>query len=157
NWLACAAQGEQLARELFGDEMVWIPYIRPGFTLAKQVALAVRGNPACKLVILAKHGLIHWGGDRPSCERATLGRVERARRFVEGRMARGGGGRAAPFGGARHETLPLEKRHDLLTAVLPALRGAVSARRRAILRYDDGEDVLAFVNSNDAPRLVQVG
>ena len=58
NFLACAADGERLARELFGDELIWIPYMRPGFSLSRQVALAVRENPRARLVILAKHGLI---------------------------------------------------------------------------------------------------
>src|ERR1700755_232666 len=58
NVRAGTADGERLVRECFGDEAAWIPYIRPGFTLSKQVATAVRGNPGLKLVVLAKHGLI---------------------------------------------------------------------------------------------------
>ena len=38
NVLAGTADGERLVHECFGDEAVWIPYIRPGFTLSKQVA-----------------------------------------------------------------------------------------------------------------------
>ena len=56
--------GERLVAECFGDEAAWIPYIRPGFTLAKQVGLAVRGNPGLRLVVLAKHGLVVWGDVR---------------------------------------------------------------------------------------------
>ena len=61
NVLAGTADGERLVHECFGDEAAWIPYIRPGFTLSKQVGEAVRDNPDLKLVVLAKHGLIVWG------------------------------------------------------------------------------------------------
>ena len=53
NVLAGTRDGERLVGECFGDEAAWIPYIRPGFTLAKQVGLAVRENPSLKLVVLA--------------------------------------------------------------------------------------------------------
>jgi rhamnose utilization protein RhaD (predicted bifunctional aldolase and dehydrogenase) len=46
NVLAGTADGERLIHECFGDEAAWIPYIRPGFTLSKQVGEAVRDNPA---------------------------------------------------------------------------------------------------------------
>src|SRR3954454_18977013 len=61
NVLAGTADGERLVQECFGDEAAWIPYIRPGFTLSKKVATAVRANPDLKLVVLAKHGLVVWG------------------------------------------------------------------------------------------------
>jgi L-rhamnose isomerase/sugar isomerase len=61
NVLAGTRDGERLVAECFGDAAAWIPYIRPGFTLAKQVGAAVRDNPALELVILAKHGLVVWG------------------------------------------------------------------------------------------------
>ena len=58
--LAGTADGERWCAERFGDAAAWIPYIRPGFTLAKQVGVAVRENPGLKLVVLAKHGLVVW-------------------------------------------------------------------------------------------------
>ena len=61
NMICAAENGEELARECFGEEAVWIPYIRPGFTLSKQVGEAVSNNPGAKLVLLAKHGLVTWG------------------------------------------------------------------------------------------------
>ena len=45
NVLAGNVDGERLVAECFGDEAAWIPYIRPGFTLARQVGEAVRSDP----------------------------------------------------------------------------------------------------------------
>src|ERR671914_1021377 len=45
NVLAGTRDGERLVTECFGDEVAWIPYIRPGFTPAKQVRTAGPQNP----------------------------------------------------------------------------------------------------------------
>jgi rhamnose utilization protein RhaD (predicted bifunctional aldolase and dehydrogenase) len=60
NMICCAEGGEELAAECFGEEAVWIPYIRPGFTLSKQVGEAVKNNPNARYILLAKHGLVTW-------------------------------------------------------------------------------------------------
>src|SRR5947209_5298347 len=54
------------------DVLIWIPYRRPGFGLAREVALALRANPHARLVILAKHGLITWGETDESCYASTM-------------------------------------------------------------------------------------
>ncbi|HLW03412.1 MAG TPA: bifunctional aldolase/short-chain dehydrogenase [Ktedonobacterales bacterium] len=151
NFFACAADGERLARECFGDALVWIPYRRPGFGLAREVALAVRAHPQARLVILAKHGLITWGETDDACYASTLATIAQARVFVERRLG------ASAFGGARIEALPEERRREIAAGALPVLRGLVSADKRMLLRFEDAPDVLEFASSQDAPRLVQVG
>jgi ribulose-5-phosphate 4-epimerase/fuculose-1-phosphate aldolase len=62
NMICCSEGGEDLAWECFGEEAVWIPYIRPGFTRSKQVGEAVRNNPTnARFILLAEHGLVTWG------------------------------------------------------------------------------------------------
>src|SRR5216683_1421695 len=79
NYFACAANGEKLARDCFGDGLIWIPYRRPGFGLAREVALAVRAKPDAKLVILVKHGLITWFTPNPGRCLSSGNRVRVAR------------------------------------------------------------------------------
>src|SRR5579859_7595548 len=102
NYFACAANGEQLARDCFGADLIWIPYRRPGFGLAREVALAVRARPQARLVILAKHGLITWGESDESCFNSTLTTITQARNFVEERIAHA---TRSVFGGARTQPL----------------------------------------------------
>jgi len=154
NYFACAADGEQLARDCFGDELVWIPYRRPGFGLAREVAMAVRAKPGAKLVILAKHGLITWGETDEDCYAWTMATIAQARDYVGTRFARPG---RAVFGGLCGTTLAAEERRAVAARVAPVLRGLVSAEKRQVLRFEDGEDVLAFVGSQDAPRLTKIG
>nr|HET6903166.1 bifunctional aldolase/short-chain dehydrogenase [Ktedonobacteraceae bacterium] len=154
NYFACAADGEKLARDCFGDDLIWIPYRRPGFALAREVALAVRANPAAKLVILAKHGLITWGETDDDCYASTLATIVRARDYVESRITNAD---RAAFNGPRVASFSIEERHSIAAQVAPILRGLVSAEKRQILRFEDGDDVLAFAGSKDAPRLTTIG
>src|SRR3954452_8769701 len=87
NVLAGTRDGEALVAECFGDEAAWIPYIRPGFTLAKQVGTAVRENPRLKLVLLAKHGLVVWGDTAEEAYRRTIEVINQAVEFVNARTA----------------------------------------------------------------------
>lgn len=152
NMICASENGEELARECFGDEAVWIPYIRPGFALSKQVAEAVRDNPGARLVLLAKHGLVNWGETAEECYNNTIEIINQAAEFVAEKSAG-----KEPFGSRGIAPISEDKREDLLAAVLPALRGAVSGTSSKILRVDVSEDVMEFVCGKDSPELSQVG
>ncbi len=154
NYFACAADGEALARDCFGDALIWIPYSRPGFGLAREVALALRAKPQAKLVILAKHGLITWGESDETCYASTMAIITQARTYVEARIARAD---KAIFGGYRLTPLDADERHSIAAQVAPVVRGLVSAEKHQILRFEDGEDVLTFASSQDASRLTRIG
>jgi rhamnulose-1-phosphate aldolase/alcohol dehydrogenase len=154
NYFACAADGEALARDCFGDALIWIPYSRPGFGLAREVALALHAKPHAKLVILAKHGLITWGESDETCYASTMATITQARTYVETRIARSD---KAIFGGYRLTPLDADKRHSVAEQVAPVVRGLVSAEKHQILRFEDGEDVLTFASSQDASRLTRIG
>jgi rhamnulose-1-phosphate aldolase/alcohol dehydrogenase len=155
NMICCSEGGEDLAAECFGEEAVWIPYIRPGFTLSKQVGEAVRSNPNARFVLLAKHGLVTWGEAHEESYSRTIEAINRAAEFVASRAGE-------PFGGRTVEPLPSERREVLLAEVLPTLRGALSSgsdeATHKILRPDyTTEDVLEFVCGRDSKELSQVG
>jgi rhamnulose-1-phosphate aldolase/alcohol dehydrogenase len=157
NMICCSEGGEELAAECFGEEAVWIPYIRPGFTLSKQVGEAVRNNPTARFILLAKHGLVTWGETHEESYSRTIEAINRAAELVASRAAE-------PFGGRKIEPLAPERREALLAGVLPALRGALSSGTgdleisHKILRADHtSEDVLEFVCGRDSKELSQVG
>ena len=76
NMICCAVDGERLARECFGESAIWVPYIRPGFTLARQVGEAVRANSAATMVLLDRHGLVTWGETDEAVYRRTLAAID---------------------------------------------------------------------------------
>jgi rhamnulose-1-phosphate aldolase/alcohol dehydrogenase len=153
NALACAQGGEELIAECFGADAAWIDYIRPGFTLAKQVGSAVRENPALRLVVLGKHGLVVWGDSAEEAYRQTIAVINEAAEFVKRRA-----GSAARFGGPG-ASAPLDDgaRREWLAQLLPALRGAVSSQTAKVLLSDLSPSAQEFVDSVAAEQLVQVG
>ena len=155
NMICCSEGGEALARECFGEEAVWIPYIRPGFMLSKQVGEAVKNNPNAKFVLLAKHGLVTWGETHEESYGRTIEAINRAAEFVARRAGE-------PFGGRSVEPPVPDRREELLAEVLPALRGALSSGTEEpshkILRTDfSSEDILTFVCGRASKELSQVG
>ena len=149
NVLAGTRDGERLVAECFGDSAAWIPYIRPGFTLAKQVGTAVRQDPGLRLVVLAKHGLVVWGDSAEQAYRRTIEVINEAAEFVNAKTA----GQPRFGGTVAAASAPSE----LLREVLPALRGAVSEERSKVLVVDTSARALEFVSSHDAAELVSVG
>lgn len=152
NMIACAVNGEELARACFGDGVLWIPYIRPGFTLSQQVGQAVTDNPQARLAIFAKHGLVTWGNSGEESYTRTIDAINKAADFV---AERGGG--KAPFGGPKLMPPDPQRRQDLFAAILPTLRGAVSKDNPKILLVDTADDVMEFVCGHDSRELSQVG
>jgi rhamnulose-1-phosphate aldolase/alcohol dehydrogenase len=148
NVLAGTADGERLVHECFGDSAAWVPYIRPGFTLSKQVGEAVRDHPDLKLIVLGKHGLIVWGDTAEAAYRKTIEVINQAVSFVNERTDD-----SSRFGGRKLAAENPALLHDLL----PAIRGAVSSERAKVLTVDTSDRALEFVSSMQAEHLVTVG
>jgi rhamnulose-1-phosphate aldolase/alcohol dehydrogenase len=150
NVIAGTADGERIIHEIFGDEAAWIPYIRPGFTLAKQVGDAVRAHPDLKVVVLAKHGLVVWGDTAQEAYRRTIDVINQAASWV-GEQTAGTPRFGGPLAAAAFD------REALLRELLPTLRGAVSSERHKILTVDTSPRTVEFAASADAEALVAVG
>ena len=153
NTLACARDGRELIAECFGNDAAWVDYIRPGFSLAKQVGEAVRANLGLRLVVLAKHGLVVWGDTAREAYEQTVAVCNQAAELVNQRT-----GAARRFGGPGGDSsLSTDARRDTLRQLLPTLRGAVSSRRAKILITDVSPAVCELVDSRDGARVGATG
>ncbi|MEK5396366.1 bifunctional aldolase/short-chain dehydrogenase [Paenibacillus nitricinens] len=150
--LCCAHNGKDIAREIYGDRFVWVPYIRPGFTLSKMIAEGVLANPQAELVLMEKHGLVTWGDTPEACYAKTISIINEAERYIDDRIED-----ENLFGGRKAEALPEKERRAVAAAVMPLIRGAVSDERKMILTFDDAEDVLRFVGGVNSEKLSSVG
>ena len=154
--IAASARCEKLTEEIFGGEMAYVPWMRPGFELGLAMQAIVKKNPKVKSIMMGQHGFISWDNDEKACYTYTLDCIERASAYIEAKYAAKGGD-AAAFGGLKYTTLPPDKRRDNFAAILPALRGLVSQEKRFIGTVQDDEKILRFVNSKDAARLAELG
>ncbi|MED4857160.1 bifunctional aldolase/short-chain dehydrogenase [Bacillus atrophaeus] len=150
--ICCADNGKQIAEDIYGNRFVWVPYVRPGFTLSKMIAEGVANNPHAELVLMEKHGLVTWGNTSAESYEKTISIINEAERYINERIEE-----KNAFGGERYESLQAEERRQILAKIMPVIRGAVSSEKKMILSYDDADDVLQFVNSVKAPELSQTG
>ena len=150
--LACAADGRALCERLWGKRMVWVDYIRPGFTLSKQIGEGVRDNPAADLVVMGKHGVTVWADSSVDCYTQSIKVIGEAEEFI----AQTRNGRRI-FAGTAVPALDDASQTATWNAILPTLRGALSQQGSQILQIDSDPTVLAFIGSEGAAQFTQVG
>jgi len=148
--IAASADCERLTRDIFGGEMAYVPWMRPGFELGLAMEEIVAKNPNLRAIMMGQHGFISWADDDKACYAATLGFIEKAAAYIEERYVAKGGD-AAAFGGEKFPSLDADRRHAVLSAILPWLRGRISGERRLVATVQEGANVLRFVGSRDAP------
>jgi rhamnulose-1-phosphate aldolase/alcohol dehydrogenase len=154
--IAASKHCEKLTQEIFGGEMAYVPWMRPGFELGLAMQTIVQQNPAVKSIMMGQHGFISWDNEEKACYTYTLDCIEKASAFIEAKY-QAKGGDAAAFGGAKYVTLTPEQRRATFAAILPWFRGQVSKAKRFIGTVQDDEKILRFVNSKDAARLAELG
>ncbi|MGW5256119.1 bifunctional aldolase/short-chain dehydrogenase [Streptomyces sp. NPDC004012] len=151
--LACAADGEKLTAECFGDTVVWVPWRRPGFQLGLDIAAVKEANPQAIGCILGGHGITAWGATAQECERNSLHVIRTAEEF----LARHG--KAEPFGPVLegYEPLPETERRKRAAALAPHIRALASQDRARIGHFTDSGVVLDFLARAEHPRLAALG
>ncbi len=137
----CTPSSRERTRRAFGDGVLWVPYIRPGFELSKRVAEAVASSPKAWALILDKHGALTWAESARQAYEAMLRLVRAA-------------GRPHPLPGERGEWRPLRPRVALpspaarsarAAQLMPWLRGTLGAEQACIVRWSDHPEVLRFL------------
>jgi rhamnulose-1-phosphate aldolase/alcohol dehydrogenase len=154
--IAASQNCEKLTQEIFGGEMAYVKWMRPGFELGLAMQEITRKNPKAKSIMMGQHGFISWDNDEKACYTYTLDCIEKAAAYIEAKYAAKGGD-ATAFGGQKFQTLDEAKRRATFAAILPWLRGQVSKEKRFIGTVQDDAKILRFVNSKDAARLAELG
>ncbi|MFI2413644.1 bifunctional aldolase/short-chain dehydrogenase [Streptomyces sp. NPDC018947] len=151
--LACAADGEKLTAECFGDKVVWVPWRRPGFQLGLDIATVKEANPQAVGCVLGGHGITAWGATSEECEANSLHIIRTAEAFLAEK------GRPEPFGPVTdgYAPLPDEQRRARAAALAPHIRALASADRPQVGHFTDDDVVLDFLARAEHPRLAALG
>jgi len=150
--IAASKNGKKLTSEIFGEDIGWMDWQRPGFDLGLKLREVCKNNPGLKGLVMGQHGSINWADDDKECYELSLDFTEKAARYIEERDKG-----ELNFGGKKYEVLPAEKQIEILSNLLPVLRGMVSKDKKYIATVQSDETILNFVNSHDAPRLAELG
>jgi rhamnose utilization protein RhaD (predicted bifunctional aldolase and dehydrogenase)/NAD(P)-dependent dehydrogenase (short-subunit alcohol dehydrogenase family) len=151
--LADQPEGKKIFASLYGKGLVWVPYVMPGFALARRCAeelekVAAHDEPV--VMVLERHGLFTWGDTAQESYDRTVDAVSRAELYLADRA-----GTAALAAGVRADVPE--------TMVLPRLRGAVARlagdapERGPIVRTRATQAILAFLERKDVGELVAKG
>ncbi len=154
--VAASRNSVKLTQEIYGDDVIHTPWLRPGFELGLEMQKICRENPKAKGIIMGQHGLINWANDDKECYELTLSLIEKAAAYIEAKYE-AKGGHAKAFGGQKYVSLDQAQRNAVFAKVLPWLRGQVSQKARFIGTVQDDDTIRRFVNSHDAPRLAELG
>ena len=150
--IAAAADSKKLTQEIYGDAVGWLPWKRPGFELGMMLKRFAEANPGAKGVVLEAHGLFTWGDTSRDCYETTLEVINRATSWLaqESRDKR-------VFGGVKTPAADAGQRRAVAAAIMPHIRGMISATVSKVGHFDDGTQVLDFVGSADLAPLAALG
>jgi rhamnulose-1-phosphate aldolase/alcohol dehydrogenase len=155
--IAAAKDGQRITDELFGGEVGWVEWQRPGFDLGLKLRAcldeaAARGV-SLRGIMLGSHGLFTWGDTSYDSYINTLEVIERCAEYLESNL-----GKSRPvFGGQKLESLSPDNRRKQAALLAPVLRGFCSSERTMVGHFTDDERVLEFINSADLARLAPMG
>ena len=139
---------------MFGKRAALVPYIMPGFALAKKASEVSRAHPDAEGLILLKHGIFSMGA---TAEEAYVRMIDLVT-LAEKRLAKA---TRKIFPGA---TLP--KAIATAAEVAPILRGLLSlpaksggreAAQRFVFEFRSGPEILAYVAGKEIGRYSQQG
>ncbi len=147
------ANGEELLREVYNGRCAVVPYVMPGFSLAKMASEAQKKMPKAEGLVLHKHGIFTWGDTAEEAYNRMIEFVS----LAEQRLAKGRRNVFAP--GA----LPAKKAE--VAEIAPVLRGLTAipvdpvdgVYRRWVLEFRTSPEILNFVSGADVARYSQAG
>lgn len=150
--IAASKNSKELTQEVFGAEIGWLPWKKPGYELGLWLEDFCKKNREAKGVVLESHGLFTWADDAKECYELTIAIIQKAMVWFADKTA----GQDA-FGGAVHESLAPEARRAVAARLMPAIRGFVSGNQHMVGHFEDSETVLEFVNARDMEPLAALG
>ena len=149
--IAASKDAERLTREVFGGEIGFLPWQRPGIDLGIKLGEMAKKNPQFVGVVLGSHGLFTWGKTAKESYETTLRIINKAAVWLERN------GEKPAFKGPRVEALSDAARREAALRLMPEIRGRISRQERKVGHFVDSPEVLEFVNSKMLETLAPLG
>ncbi len=145
--------GEKLAREVYGERLGFVPYVRPGFGLAKKAAEVFDRNPKVEGLILDKHGIFTFGASAKESYERMIELVSRAEdRLAKNRKSVFAPGRVPPQVAGSDDVAPIVRGACTLRDA-----NGEGAHRRMILEFRQSDPIISFVNGAELARYANAG
>ncbi len=149
--IAAAEDSEALTRKVFGDEMGYLPWQRPGIDLGIKLGNMAAANPKLVGVVLGSHGLFTWGHTAKDCYDTTLRIINKAAAWLDDNRKK------PAFDGEIVKPLSEKERRAVALRLMPDIRGRISKEEYKVGHFTDAPEVLEFVNSKQLESLAPLG
>ncbi len=150
--IAASVNSKALTEQVFGAEIGWLPWKKPGYELGLWLEKLAMDNPQMRGAVLESHGLFTWADDAKDCYLTTLEIINRA----AGWLATQSAGKPV-FGGPKRPTLAADARRAVAAGLMPVIRGLISGDRHKVGHFDDSPAVLEFVGAAMLDTLAPMG
>ena len=148
--IADQPNAESLCENIYGDTMGIVPYIMPGFDLAKAAAEVYEKNPNVKGLVLISHGLFTFGNTAKESYDRHIEAVQQAEDFI------------ASYGKKKLSPINAKITSDvgeMLSSIGPCLRGLFSEEtgQNWLIHYREDPAACAFASSLECKDWSQIG
>ncbi|WP_185236487.1 bifunctional rhamnulose-1-phosphate aldolase/short-chain dehydrogenase [Teredinibacter franksiae] len=150
--IACTANSRSLTEQIFGGELGWLPWQRPGFDLGLKLEDMAEANPHMHGIVLQGHGLFTWGDSAKNCYLKTLEIIQKCAAWLEENN------QSEAFGGVKYNNLlDAKQRVQIAQELMPSIRGKISDDQYKVGHFNDSAEILQFVNSKELAPLAALG
>ena len=148
--IADQPNAKSLCENIYGDTMGIVPYIMPGFDLAKAAAEVYEKNPDVKGLVLISHGLFTFGNTAKESYDRHIEAVQQAEDFI------------ASYGKKKLSPINAKITSDageMLSSIGPCLRGLFSEEtgQNWLIHYREDPAACAFASSLECKDWSQIG
>ena len=81
--IAASVNQKELCKAIYGDDVIYVPWQRPGFDIGLLIESLIKENPKAKGVLLGHHGMSSWSNDDKTCYETALAIVDQAASYIE--------------------------------------------------------------------------
>jgi rhamnulose-1-phosphate aldolase/alcohol dehydrogenase len=149
--IAAAKDAERLTQEVFGSDMGYLPWQRPGFDLGIKLGQMARDNSKLVGVVLGSHGLFTWANGAKKCYETTLDIINKAALWLEQHRKK------PSFRGQAVAALDPKDRLAAARRLMLEIRGRISKQEYKVGHFTDAPAVLEFVNAKQLDELAPLG
>ena len=142
--------GDDICREVFGDRMGYVPYIMPGFALAKKAKEVFEQDTDVEGLILLKHGIFSFGETAQESYERMIEMVSRAEAEIEKRKS------------CNFSSVEIPTQLASVSQIAPILRGLCAVEtdtgtQRLVMEFRTNEVILNYVVDANVTRFSQQG
>jgi len=149
--IAASKDAQSLTREIFGNEIGFLPWQRPGIDLGIKLGQLASENPSLVGVVLESHGLFTWGPNAKACYDTTIRIVNKASNWLDNSSKK------LVFAGELVSALPVAERAKIAKRLMLDIRAHICTSEMKIGHFSDAPEVLEFVNSKQMTALAAIG